>query len=415
MVETKTISGIEIFSVGTWTDSKGQKLTLSESDLDDMVRSFHSGTPTAALKVGHTSDAFNTKLARAMGVPITVLMGEGPDGNGQAALGKMVRLMREGDKLVASFDDVPAQLAAMIEDGMYNAVSSELELDGDNKRIVGVALLGAEHPAIKNLAPLEQALVYQDNTTWLTFVIEKDETGMIDKLVNALLARKAGYKFSQPTRMSLEFAEGGTMPQGVEAVYEALGLPVTATLEEVLAAIQTLKGGNPEEEMIPDNKDTTGQFAEHPEFIKLQTMVNAQEAKVKEQDEYIKKLEHKDKVMKFQAMATAWKVLPGTAAEVAEELATIEEKAGPEVAQAMVSVYDRASKASIDSNVLQSIGTSRKSALTDEAKDAFQDEVDEYAKENKLDFNKALAHFSMTKPGEFAEYRRRVRASVNGQ
>ena len=51
MAETRTISGIEIFSVGTWTDSRGQKITLSESDLDDMVRSFHNGTPAAALKV----------------------------------------------------------------------------------------------------------------------------------------------------------------------------------------------------------------------------------------------------------------------------------------------------------------------------------------------------------------------------
>ena len=97
----RNVDGVEIFASGTHTDSSGIERTWSNADLDTIIRNAIKSEDPIPLKVGHSSDAFNEKLATELGVPIGLLTGE--DGNGAARLGLATSLHREDDKLLADF------------------------------------------------------------------------------------------------------------------------------------------------------------------------------------------------------------------------------------------------------------------------------------------------------------------------
>ena len=157
---TKTIVGLEIFSVGTHTDSMGSTETFSGADLDNMVEQFNAGEPwRPAVKLGHTSDEFNEMVAKALDVPVETL--EGEDGGGIIALGEIVKLTRKQNKLLADLQ-VPDQVADWIDRGFLRDVSSEMILDDDGNWVIsGLALLGAEAPAVDNLRGLAAAATYR--------------------------------------------------------------------------------------------------------------------------------------------------------------------------------------------------------------------------------------------------------------
>lgn len=131
----------EIFSAGTWN---GDKYTVT--DLDDMVANFAKlkDTVKPPVKLGH-----NEKQ---------------PLADGQMALGWVENLKRIGDKLVATLSQVPDVLYKAIKAGRYKRVSSEIMWNykhaGETfkKVLSGVALLGADIPAVGNLADLEAFL-----------------------------------------------------------------------------------------------------------------------------------------------------------------------------------------------------------------------------------------------------------------
>jgi cation transport regulator len=129
----------EIFSVGTWNGDK-----YTEADLQAMVDAFPklSDEVKPPVKMGHSN-----KLA-----------------DGDPALGWVKGLRLNGDKLVAKLSDVPDILFKAIKQGLYKRVSSEIYWNykkaGETfKRVLsGVALLGADIPAVKNLADLKAYL-----------------------------------------------------------------------------------------------------------------------------------------------------------------------------------------------------------------------------------------------------------------
>ena len=156
----KTITGVRVFGAGTWTDSAGFERTWSDQDLDNMIAAFAAGVPAVVpLKCGHTSDEFNMRIAEALGVPVENVTGD--HGQGQIALGRMVALQRKGSWNIASFDKVPEPIANLIEGGQYSTVSVEIEDEvGEYGPVItGVALLGAEEPAVEG-ATTERALVF---------------------------------------------------------------------------------------------------------------------------------------------------------------------------------------------------------------------------------------------------------------
>lgn len=135
-LETYSIQGVEVFSVGKWN---GDPYTLE--DLKDMINAFEEtkqGIPPY-LKLGHDD---NQNLVQNDGMP---------------AAGWISRLYIKGEKLVADFIDIPKKIFQLISSKAYRKVSSEIYWNikiGDKtyKRLLGaVSLLGSDMPAVSNL------------------------------------------------------------------------------------------------------------------------------------------------------------------------------------------------------------------------------------------------------------------------
>lgn len=146
----------EIFSAGTWNGD-----SYTESDLDDIVMNFDllKNEIKPPIKLGH-------KFAK-FGEP------------GKISLGWVKSLKRNGDKLIAQLSQVPGIVFHAIQNGLYKRISSEiywdLKKDGrTHKRVLAaVALLGADIPAVTNLADLG---TYLDQST-------VPGTGSFDRIV----------------------------------------------------------------------------------------------------------------------------------------------------------------------------------------------------------------------------------------
>lgn len=137
------VATFEVFAPGTWNG-----LTFTRADLDDIARNFVALNPyhKVPLKLGH-----NTKQ------PLT---------DGQPALGWVSNVyVGTGDKLFAVAMDVPTVVMNAIKSKLYRKVSIELDIDVQHKGkfyryvLSGVALLGAEIPAVNVLADLDKYLM----------------------------------------------------------------------------------------------------------------------------------------------------------------------------------------------------------------------------------------------------------------
>jgi len=138
-----TLQNIELFREGTW---KGRPYT--GADLDGMVGAFEAlkGKLRFPVKLGHV---------KAPGTP---------------AAGWIQNLRRAGNKLVADLVDVPKDIAQAWREKRYRQVSSEIagnfkdEESGKvyPKVLSGLALLGAELPAVSGLNPDHSARLPAD-------------------------------------------------------------------------------------------------------------------------------------------------------------------------------------------------------------------------------------------------------------
>ena len=234
----KTLDNVEVFAKGTWTDSQGNTQTFSDAELDGMVRNFHDG---AALKVGHSADDFNKGVAEALGVPLVMVTGEQGTSQGAVGLGKMSELKRVGERLVAKFRDVPEKLVRIIQDKLYTSVSAELSEQKDGSfAIEGVALLGAQHPAIPSLENrLSSAHAYS---------FSKMEQPTIADVTPVLGNTKKNKEETMPDPtivdplVSPDAVPGGDIQAALGLIAEAMGLdPKTATVEEIVAEVKGLK------------------------------------------------------------------------------------------------------------------------------------------------------------------------------
>lgn len=137
----------ELFAVGKWNG-----MAFSLQDLEEVAANFEKLAEfhKVPLKFGH-----NDKQ------PIT---------DGQPALGWVTKVWVEGTKLMGRFEKVPELVAQAIKQQMYRRVSIELDIDVEHKGskyryvLSGVALLGADLPAVNTLADLE---TYLDGDTRL--------------------------------------------------------------------------------------------------------------------------------------------------------------------------------------------------------------------------------------------------------
>lgn len=135
---------IEVFSTGLY---KG--INWTEADLDNMVTNYHALKDyiKPVLKIAHQNKMHQV--------------------DGQPSLGWASELKRIGNKLVATFADVPEMIRKAINKKLYKRVSSEvysdLNIGGKKyKRVLsGVGLLGADIPVVKNLKDIE--VFFADN------------------------------------------------------------------------------------------------------------------------------------------------------------------------------------------------------------------------------------------------------------
>jgi hypothetical protein len=135
-METFTIQGVEIFSVGTWN---GDPYTID--DLEGIVQAFNDTKDGVRpfMKLGHPN---KQKILQEAGLP---------------AAGWIGKLYVQGEKLIADLTDIPKQIYELIHSKGYRKVSCEIYQniaikEKKYKNLLGaVALLGAEMPGVMNL------------------------------------------------------------------------------------------------------------------------------------------------------------------------------------------------------------------------------------------------------------------------
>lgn len=131
----------EIFAVGKWngfafTQNDLRMMEAAFAELGDNLR--------VPLKMGHNNEQ-----------PMT---------DGQPALGWVTKVWVAGEKLMARFADMPTIVYEAMQKKLYRNVSIELDMDVKYKEkdfpfvLSGVALLGADIPAVNTLADLKHYL-----------------------------------------------------------------------------------------------------------------------------------------------------------------------------------------------------------------------------------------------------------------
>ena len=113
----------EIFRTGTHTANNGQTISVTEQDLDEIIKNFSEKNPDVPLVIGHPK----------INAP---------------AYGWVDKLKREGNKLFASFKEVSNEFSQWVNKGLYKNRSISLA-EGNVLKHIG--WLGAEPPAIKGL------------------------------------------------------------------------------------------------------------------------------------------------------------------------------------------------------------------------------------------------------------------------
>lgn len=128
---------VEVFSVGKWN---GMEFTKEDLQLMSVAFDKLKENHKVPLKFGHNDDQ-----------PFT---------DGQPSLGWVNELSVEGDKLVANMDSIPDVVFNAIQNKLYRHVSIELDFGVEHKGdyypfvLSGVALLGADIPAVNNIGDL---------------------------------------------------------------------------------------------------------------------------------------------------------------------------------------------------------------------------------------------------------------------
>ncbi len=139
---------VEVFSVGKWNgiDFDVSDLQLISAAFDKLKENHK-----VPLKFGHNDDQ-----------PFT---------DGQPALGWVDSLEVDGEKLVANMTDVPDVVFNAVQNKLYRHVSIELDFGvsykGDHYPFVlsGIALLGADIPAVNNIGDLTKYMARKLDST----------------------------------------------------------------------------------------------------------------------------------------------------------------------------------------------------------------------------------------------------------
>ncbi len=167
----KTLINVPIFESGHLKDSLGNERDFTDKDISDIIEAFSQGAPPSVpIKIGHSSDAFNVKVANSLGIPKELVTGEGPLGKGQVRLGEITGVKQSKDGKLLADMRVSEPVADLIKDGLLIGLSAELQFNrkqGDKTHptvLSGLAFLGAQRAALSDLPSLQEATMLEDGT-----------------------------------------------------------------------------------------------------------------------------------------------------------------------------------------------------------------------------------------------------------
>jgi hypothetical protein len=236
------LKGVEIFRVGTWSGSR--KVEVTSGMLDQIVSNFAE---------------LNSKIS-GFGVPIKL----GHNNKvGEPAYGWATQVYRQGDVALADFSDVPPELVDRIGKRQYNSVSIELypvvPYDGKTFHNVlsGVALLGAEWPAVKGLKPLSEAeSLFSEPAEKLVFTQE-----VIDPMLKFTQEDADALVLAAETRVRTEMQGAVTAAEQAKETAETelstarAALTVFKTEAELAAFATLIDAAIAEGKVLPKSKD----------------------------------------------------------------------------------------------------------------------------------------------------------------
>lgn len=162
MASTETVDDIPIFAAGVWNG-----ITITEKDLDSMVQSYEAlkDRLQPPLKLGHNG---TQAIVKESGLP---------------SIGWAANLKRVGNQVLGSFSNVPKVLADLIRKRAYSFISPEVlpsyKYNGQTYpwTLWGVAILGNEVPAIKNLGDISKLFGADEATEKFEVETEEIEDG----------------------------------------------------------------------------------------------------------------------------------------------------------------------------------------------------------------------------------------------
>jgi hypothetical protein len=244
-----TLTDREIFAVGTWSGSR--KVVADTAFLDQIVASYEN---------------LNSKVN---GFAIPIKLGHNKK-VGEPAYGYATNVRREGSTLIADFTDMAPEIVDAIQQKRYNAVSVELwpEIEYAGVKfsqvLSGVALLGAEWPAVKGLQPLYASEFTGDGALTLSkeevempnFTQEQHEVLLAAAVAAAV--SDAGTSFTaQVAELSAQVTAAAARADTAEA---ALALFAEEAEKKDIAAI--IEAAEKAGKIVPANKASVVAFAE---------------------------------------------------------------------------------------------------------------------------------------------------------
>ncbi len=179
---------LEIFKVGTFTDSRGKTASYSANNIAEIVLKYNSEV---------SENGYSAPLVK------------GHPPNDAPAHGWVERLARRGNIILAKIKGMSNEIIQEIKQGKYKKVSIALSPD---LLLRHVGLLGAAQPAVQGLKDVS----FEDNGDYLLFSLEltqqeiEQDSQVIESLqseIEKLKAENKQLKKIDASRRNREFAE----------------------------------------------------------------------------------------------------------------------------------------------------------------------------------------------------------------
>lgn len=353
-----SIIGKEIFSVGEWYGDP-----YDTKDLEEMCKAFNetANQYKPYMKLGHAKDQV---LLQQEGLP---------------AAGWIENLRVQGKKLICDLVDIPEKIYKLICEGAYRYVSSEILWNIDfagkkyNRMLAGVALLGAEMPAVTNLNDF--ANLYKLDAKFIkTYTIENKGESMPETKV---IPPKEDDKVTPPVA-----------PKAPEAPTA----PIAEKKEENVNDVKTPPSEKEKVEAPKVEKMAEGTDVE-TRIAALEKLVNDLTSKLGVSEMECAKYRQEKEIAETEAFIAENKIAPA-AKEYVKELLGADKKeyamgdkklSKKDLVKEIIKIYSSTNGVNLEENSTEGNANASK-----DQDDIRIEEIKKYAQENKISFREAF-------------------------